>query len=288
MRILVRRSAVQGLLALMHRALFGAAVCLLGYCAFVFLDARIFQESQLRQLDLAAVRTASAKVPSAAVAANGMLGRIDIPRLGISAVFLEGTTAKTLRRAVGHIPGSAAPGQAGNVVLSGHRDSFFRPLRNVRRDDVVTLSTLNGEYRYQVVSTRIVSPSDVTVLAATDEEVLTLVTCYPFYFVGPAPSRIHRAGAANRVTFVRAEAQRSAAGHIRCWYFVWYPVLVWPRHGRSPSRYHSSFWRRRNGPAVPASPRQFAAAWNWLRPARPMRGSVNCAVRSGFRALRRN
>jgi sortase A len=75
------------------------------------------------------------------------------------------------------------------VGIAGHRDTYFRPLRNIRQDDVITLITPLGEYRYRVVSARVVSPTDVEVLDSSDDEVLTLVTCYPFYFVGSAPDR---------------------------------------------------------------------------------------------------
>jgi sortase A len=81
------------------------------------------------------------------------------------------------------------PGQLGNVGIAGHRDTFFRPLRNIRQGDMIALTTLEGEYRYRVVSTSVVSPSEVSVLRPTGEEVLTLVTCYPFYYVGSAPER---------------------------------------------------------------------------------------------------
>jgi sortase A len=114
---------------------------------------------------------------------------MDIPRLGISTIVMEGTTAKTLRRAIGHIEGTALPGQPGNVGISGHRDTFFRPLRHIRENDIITLTTLLGEYRYRVVFTKLVGPYDVTVLNPGGDEILTLVTCYPFYFVGPAPYR---------------------------------------------------------------------------------------------------
>ena len=120
---------------------------------------------------------------------GGLIGRIDIPRLGLSAIVTEGVGTKNLRRAVGHIPGTALPGRPGNIGISGHRDTFFRPLRKIRRDDIITLTTLLGEYRYRVVSTRIVRPDDVAVLRTSGDEILTLVTCYPFYFVGPAPYR---------------------------------------------------------------------------------------------------
>jgi sortase A len=122
-------------------------------------------------------------------AAGGLIGRIEIARLGFSAIVVEGTSAKTLRRAIGHIDGTALPGQSGNIGLSGHRDTFFRPLRNTRLNDKITVTTLLGQYRYRVLSTTVVRPSDIAVLEPTGNEILTLVTCYPFYFVGPAPSR---------------------------------------------------------------------------------------------------
>ena len=94
-----------------------------------------------------------------------------------------------LRRAAGHIKGTALPGTSGNVGIAGHRDTLFRPLRHIRQDDVITLTTLQGLYRYRVVSTKVVSPYDVAVLNPDGREILTLVTCYPFHFVGPAPDR---------------------------------------------------------------------------------------------------
>ena len=120
---------------------------------------------------------------------HGLVGRIDIARLGVSVMVMEGFDGKTLRRGAGHIPGTALPGQAGNVGISAHRDTFFRPLRNVRAGDVISVTTLDGEYQYRVVSTKVVSPRDVSVLDSTGGEVLTLVTCYPFYYVGAAPER---------------------------------------------------------------------------------------------------
>src|SRR5205823_1791199 len=95
---------------------------------------------------------------------GGLIGRIAIPRLGFSAMVLEGTSTVTLRRAVGHISGTALPGWRGNVGIAGHRDTYFRPLRNVQREDIITVTTPLGEYRYRVVSTRIVSSADVAVL----------------------------------------------------------------------------------------------------------------------------
>jgi sortase A len=117
------------------------------------------------------------------------LGQIEISTLGPQTMILEGTDARTLRRAAGHIPGTALPGQQGNVVITGHRDTFFRPLRNIRKDDEIRLTTLSGSYRYWVDYFKVVEPEDTEVLDNSDGAILTLVTCYPFYFVGPAPKR---------------------------------------------------------------------------------------------------
>lgn len=120
---------------------------------------------------------------------NAVIGRLEIPRLKLAVMVREGAGEGTLRRAVGHIPGTALPGNLGNVGLAGHRDTFFRALRNIRKDDTIELETTAGTYRYVVNSTRIVPPRDVSVLKASGGETLTLVTCYPFYYVGSAPKR---------------------------------------------------------------------------------------------------
>lgn len=118
-----------------------------------------------------------------------LIGRIVIPRVKVSAVVREGVDNKTLRRAVGHVPGTAMPGQVGNVALAGHRDSFFTGLRDIRKGDQIQLRTLQGDFTYEVDSIRIVLPSNVEVLRTTAEPSLTLVTCYPFNYVGSAPKR---------------------------------------------------------------------------------------------------
>jgi sortase A len=120
---------------------------------------------------------------------SSVIGRLEIPRLNLTVMVREGADGKTLHRAVGHIPGTALPGYAGNVALAGHRDTFFRALRNIKKDDAIELETENGTYRYLVESTDIVGPRDVDVLAASHGQTLTLVTCYPFYYIGSAPKR---------------------------------------------------------------------------------------------------
>ena len=117
------------------------------------------------------------------------LGRLEIPRLQMSVMLLEGVDNRTLRRGIGHIPGTALPGQSGNIGIAGHRDTYFRALAGIRQEDQITVETLSSEYRYIVDSISIVDPDAVEVLRNSDRPALTLVTCYPFYFVGPAPKR---------------------------------------------------------------------------------------------------
>lgn len=201
MRLVVTRTSMNTILRWARRLFAAAAIAMFGYCGLVLTDALIFQNEEHGRLDrLLAERQAAnrearpnnrptlqKKEPAAWTV--GLVGRIEIPRLGLSAMVMEGISSKTLRRAVGHIPGTALPGQPGNVGISGHRDTFFRPLRNIRADDIITLITPLGEYRYRVVSTNVVDPSNIGVLVPGGTEVLTLVTCYPFYFVGSAPER---------------------------------------------------------------------------------------------------
>ncbi|MBV9768457.1 MAG: class D sortase [Bryobacterales bacterium] len=122
-------------------------------------------------------------------AARSVIGRLEIPRLEVNVIVREGADEGTLSKAVGHIPGTALPGAIGNVGLAGHRDTFFRALRNIRADDVINVETTAGTYRYLVKTTKIVTPRDVSVLNASGGETLTLVTCYPFYYIGSAPKR---------------------------------------------------------------------------------------------------
>ena len=120
---------------------------------------------------------------------NALLGRLSIPRLHLSATVREGADEETLAVALGHIPATALPGQPGNIGIAGHRDKLFRNLREIRQNDLIELQTLSGNFTYQVESTQIVKPTDVSVLNAANFSELTLVTCYPFYFVGAAPDR---------------------------------------------------------------------------------------------------
>ena len=188
MRVAVPRKSIRRILLWSRAALLVVAAGLLGFCGFVLADTWVFQRQADHMFGHLDLQPASPAGPGAA-AMGGLVGRMEIPRLGISVAVAEGTDHATLRCAAGHILGTALPGRPGNVGIAGHRDTLFRPLRNIRTDDVILLTTLQGEYRYRVVSAKIVSPSDVAVLTPDGNEILTLVTCYPFYLVGPAPDR---------------------------------------------------------------------------------------------------
>jgi sortase A len=120
---------------------------------------------------------------------------LEIPRLGLTVPVLDGTDELTLNRGVGHIGGTALPGERGNVGIAGHRDGFFRVLKDVTSGDTIRLVTLEETLEYAVEEVRVVEPEEVEVLDPTSTPVLTLVTCYPFYYVGSAPKRfVVRAG----------------------------------------------------------------------------------------------
>jgi sortase A len=180
-----------------RNAFLAAGALTLGYCGFVFLDAKVYEvhETRLFQQQLSNYEAAvngQARVHQVALhpEAGKPLGKIELTRVGVTAMILEGTDDRTLRRAVGHISGTAMPGQPGNVAIAGHRDTFFRALRNVQQGDEITLITLAGEDRYRVDSISVVGQDDTRVLNNSGGDTLTLVTCYPFYYVGPAPRRL--------------------------------------------------------------------------------------------------
>lgn len=130
------------------------------------------------------------------------LGRLEIPSIALSAIFIEGDDSRTLRRGIGHVPGTALPGMPGNVGLSAHRDTFFRRLGEVREGDAISITTPDTTYEYVVESTRIVDPDERAVLRDIGRPTLTLVTCYPFYYVGSAPRRfvVHASLITRRLT----------------------------------------------------------------------------------------
>ena len=117
------------------------------------------------------------------------LAVLRIPKIRLEVPVLPGTDDFTLNRAVGHIEDTSRPGTDGNSGIAGHRDGFFRGLKDIGPDDVIELETVRGKEVYRVERIWVVDPEDVSVLDATPTRSLTLVTCYPFYHVGPAPQR---------------------------------------------------------------------------------------------------
>jgi sortase A len=164
--------------------LLAAGVFGLGYAGYVVADAHTYQA--IEQSKFEDVRANEDRHP---VVDGSAIGEMEIPRLALKVIFVQSDSPRILRRGVGHIAETALPGEEGNVVLTGHRDSFFRPLRNIRQGDAITLKTLDGDFQYQVESTAVVPPNDIQVLQPSSERTLTLITCFPFYYVGPAPNR---------------------------------------------------------------------------------------------------
>jgi sortase A len=171
----MRTSALRWLEA----ALFAAAIGLGGWCLVTLLEAR-FTDS------LAPVRaTSSPPTP----AAGSVLGKLELPSVRLSTTVLEGSVDRTLARGAGHIEDTPLPGEKGNVAIAGHRDTVFRRLKNIRAGDPLNLTTADRVFRYRVVRSLIVDPDAVEVLDPTAEPTLTLVTCYPFEYIGHAPKR---------------------------------------------------------------------------------------------------
>ena len=123
------------------------------------------------------------------VETGSAIATLSIPRIGLSAAVLHGSDARTLRRGPGHLENTAYPGETGNAVIAGHRDTFFWPLRKIRVGDDIFVDGSRGRFHYQVTALRVVSPREISVLAPTDEATLTLITCYPFWVLGHAPDR---------------------------------------------------------------------------------------------------
>ena len=182
------------------RACFCLAAISLSWCAATFLDAGIVTTLQSHRLDGILQRAlpgggtqgrpiALASGARKEAGASGLLGRIEIASADLSSIIMEGTDSVTLRRGVGHVRGTAFPGETCNVALAAHRETHFRGLKRVREGDTIRLTTPDGRFTYVVESTQVVRPDRVDVLRPAVEPALTLITCYPFNYIGPAPMR---------------------------------------------------------------------------------------------------
>jgi len=166
----------------------GGAV-VLAYYSYTRHEQAEVQRRAKEWLGKASVGHSSQPAPAPPVRRGDVVGEIEVPRLHLSVMIFEGDDARILERGAGHIPGTALPSSSGNVGIAAHRDTYFRPLRDIHPDDVIAVKTPAGTSRYAVTETEIVPPSDIGVLAPAYGRDLTLVTCYPFYYVGSAPKR---------------------------------------------------------------------------------------------------
>lgn len=166
----------------------------MGYCIFTSIDASLTQtqltrsfEKSRTDVEFTAQATDVHKIPRPE---SRFVGRLEIPKLDVSSVVLEGVGSRTLRVGLGHVPGTSLPGQPGNVVIAGHRDTFFRPLRNIKIGDEVSVDTTAHTYCYQVRSFEIVDSRNVNALRFHNKNELTLITCYPFFLHRSCPETI--------------------------------------------------------------------------------------------------
>jgi sortase A len=170
----------------LSRLMLIAGFLLLSFSAAAWVFADGFQSYQNWLFDRSAADPSANEVRPLP---HSVIGRIEIPRLDLSAMIVEGVQERDLFLGVGHIPGTALPGENGNVVLAAHRDTFFRPLRRIAKNDRIVLTTLLGASHYTVDSIEITNSDDSSVLRPSSKPTLTLITCYPFSFVGAAPNR---------------------------------------------------------------------------------------------------
>ena len=190
--LLVSAARWRHTIRVLRAVLFLTGVVALTYVGFTLVEARLYQASadEFLIVKTRAEKNATVTQVRPTIRRGDVLGRIDIPRLGLSVAVLEGTNTRILRLGAGHIEGTPLPGKPGNSGIAGHRDTFFRSLKDIRKEDRIQLQTATKLVDYEVDWIKIVGPDDISVLQSSgDISTLTLVTCYPFYLVGPAPKR---------------------------------------------------------------------------------------------------
>ena len=174
------------LVRLAQRLFLGIGVVMLVYAGGAITYAEIYQRyesGRFIQHDI------SVETPAPDITEGGIVGKLEIPRVGISVMVLQGVEEGTLHLGAGHVPGTPLPGIEGNVAIAGHRDTFFRKLEGIQPHDHVKFSTRSGTFEYAVTFTEIVEPDDTRVIESRGVPELTLISCFPFYFVGAAPHR---------------------------------------------------------------------------------------------------
>jgi len=189
---------------LIYRAFFAAGIVALVWVGAQLGYAKTYQlymMSKLKTQPAFANSNADSKLPPSRLRSGDLVGRLDIMDRKLSVVVLEGVEDDTLGIAAGHVPGTFLPGSNGNVVIAAHRDTFFRELRNIHAGEKIQLTTPRGTFQYLVSNTEIVKPSETRVLESRGRDELTLITCYPFSFLGAAPDRF--------IVHARLDAEKS-------------------------------------------------------------------------------
>jgi sortase A len=166
-------------------------VMLLGYVASEYYGMHHEQQRLRAEWDQQQVqRTAAAQNRTAPQPADDGLIRLDIPKIDLSAIVVDGTTRKQLKNGPGRILSTPLPGEKGNSVISAHRDTFFRHIYELKSGDEIDVQRNGQSLKFEVTGKKIVDPDDLSVLKQTDDPQLTLITCYPTYYIGPAPQRL--------------------------------------------------------------------------------------------------
>jgi len=173
----------KAIVLVLQRTLLGVGAAALAYAGGSVVYGNVAQRAAARTFDRAAV------ADHADLAEGDPVGRLEVPRIGLSVMVLQGVGEATLIAGAGHVPGTPSPGGDGNVVIAAHRDTFFRKLEGVVRGDRIQMATARGRYEYVVESSEVVDPEDTQVMESRARDELTLVTCYPFHYVGSAPKR---------------------------------------------------------------------------------------------------
>jgi sortase A len=178
-------------LRLAQRAFVWLGIVAVAYAGGTAVYAQIAHRYQSSMFDKARAATTVPGTPARAaeLREGDTMGRLEIQRIGISVMIRHGAEEATLALGAGHVPATPSPGGDGNVVLAAHRDTFFRRLEGIQAGDRIRILTVGQTYEYVVDSTETVDPEDTRVMESRARQELTLITCYPFYFVGSAPKR---------------------------------------------------------------------------------------------------
>src|SRR5438045_3472298 len=167
-----------------------AGVVLLTYVGYSYFSMYHEQQRLARQWEEQQTQAQASEPSAVRVTQDDGLTRVSIPKISLDAIIVEGTSHKQLKLGPGHIQNTPVPGEAGNSVISAHRDTFFRHLYELNKGDSIIVKRFGRTFTYEVINKRIVEPDDTSVLAPSKDPKLTLIPCYPIHYIGPAPKRL--------------------------------------------------------------------------------------------------